>query len=141
MREIIFRGQTRRLGEKVWMNGEKVLSNWAYGGICQGKGDFSIIYGGLDVERENPIEKFVVYTDTVGQYTGLTDKNGKKIFEGDICKHRSSFSGEYIISVVTYTDGQFLAMADENSGFNLSNKLEIIGNIHDNPELLKDGAV
>ena len=140
MREILFRGQTRRFGEKVKnFAGDPMPSNWVYGGVCCGEGAFSIIYAYMDGEKEIPIEKHIVFTDTIGQYTGLTDKNGKKIFEGDICKHRSNYSGEYIISVVTYTDGEFLAMVGNNSGFCLSDKLEVIGNIHDNPELLKGG--
>ena len=76
--------------------------------------------------------------ETVGECTNIPDENGKMIFEGDICKHRSEYSGKFIISVVTYTDGCFLAMADNNSGFNLSDKLEVIGNIHDNSELLQN---
>ena len=106
MRELIFRGQTRRSGEKIWMNGEKVPGNWVYGGICYGKGDFSVIYGYQDGEQSS-VNKFVVYTDTVGRYTGLTDRTswdelsvaeqrfwtrrhsieewtGRPIFEGDI---------------------------------------------------------
>lgn len=77
-----------------------------------------------------------VIPETVGQYTGLKDKNGTKIFEGDITKHRSNYSGNDVVAVITYTDGCFLAMADKDSGFNISDKLEVIGNIHDNPELL-----
>ena len=106
MRELIFRGQTRRTGEKIWFNGEKVPGNWVYGGICHGRGDFSVMYGYVDGEQSS-INKFVVYTDTVGQSTGLTDRTqwdeltaeeqklwlrkhraeewaGKLIFEGDI---------------------------------------------------------
>jgi hypothetical protein len=145
MREVLFRGQTRRLGEKVRMDGTKVPSNWVYGGICHGKGAFSIIYGDMDAERENPIEKFVVYTDTVGQYTGLTDKNGKKIFEGDIVKglflHHRPTNG-----VVAFRDGAFGLLwyrgdAEMYWAFtSICNvEYEVIGNIHDNPELLKGG--
>lgn len=143
MREILFRAQTRRLGEKVRMNGEKVPSNWVYGGICHGKGDFSIIYGWMDDEREAPIDKFVVYTDTVGQYTGLTDKNGKKIFEGDIVMGLFLHSSP-VKSVVSFQDGAF-GLLWERAGVetfwaftSICNvEYEVIGNIHDNPDLLK----
>ncbi len=121
MSEILFRGK-RKLGNE-----------W--------------IEGSLHIEKFTDDEEYLccevcqcdVYPETVGQYTGLTDKNGKKIFEGDICKHRSNYSGDFVITTVTYTDGQFLAIVDKDSGFNLSDKLEIVGNIYDNPELLKGG--
>lgn len=138
MRDILFRGQTRRLGEKVRMNGEKVPSNWVYGGVCQGNGSFSIIYGSMDVELEAPTEKHVVYTDTVGQYTGLTDKNGVKIFEGDIvlcglipCVIKwDTVNARFMF----YENGEYI-----RNGFNIDTmKLkEVIGNVYDNPELLE----
>lgn len=129
MREILFKGKRKRTGK--WVEGTAILFD-------------SIKNTWLLRDKEyRPIEFGETYysidPETVGQYTGLTDKNGKKIFEGDICKYRSNYSGGFIISVVTYTDGCFLDMADENSGFNLSDKLEVIGNIHDNPELLEGG--
>lgn len=142
MRDIFFRGQTRRLGEKVYMNGKKVPGNWVYGGICHGTGDFSIIYGSMDVELKRPTDKHIVYTDTVGQYTGLTDKNGVKIFEGDILKftdrlvvvtwHKKCACWDctflkHINGTPTKTDDRITTKWRENA--------EVIGNVYDNPEL------
>lgn len=151
MREILFRGQTRRYGEKVWMNGEKVPSNWVYGGICQGKGDFSIIYGSMDIELEQPTEKRVVYTDTIGQYTGLTDKNGTKIFEGDIIRDEEG-SMDGIPRMVSWDEKDMVfrcPLVRNHWAYGYSNcslwlmrykNIEVIGNVHDNPELL-EGSV
>lgn len=136
MREILFRGQTRRKGEKVWMDGSPVESNWVYGGIFQGP-NRSVIYG------YDPIEKYCVYSDTVGQFTGLTDKNGKQIFEGDIVQHYGTYPLEVYIEkghtkircfdTVTNSECTELFFGyDEALG-----GCEVIGNIHDNPELLE----
>lgn len=141
MREILFRGQTRRYGEKVRMNGEKVKSNWVYGGIFPNNrgGDFSIIY-----QQEPTIEKFTVYSDTVGQYTGLTDKNGTKIFEGDILEFTDG-DDEKIPYLVVWDDFFSSWHIAQNGDRNFwddfadfeSERFEVIGNIHDNPELLE----
>lgn len=80
-----------------------------------------------------------VFPESVGQYTGLTDCNGKKIFEGDILqnKPREFFSKQYRF-VVTYDiatfygKGNFVELCCEDF-----TKCEIIGNIYDNPELIK----
>lgn len=119
MREILFRGKA-------------IDGNWYYGVPLIFTEDYVCMTAPHTYNKK-------VEANTIGQFTGLTDKNGTKIFEGDICKHRSNYSGDFVISIVTYTDGQFLSMADNNSGFNLSDKLEVIGNIHDNLELLKGG--
>ena len=149
MREILFRGQTRKYGEKVRIgDGQKLPGHWVYGGVLQGGGDHSIIYGG---ENENDpgegLNKWCVHTDTLGQFTGLTDKNGKKIFEGDIVKDH----GGVIYPVVFELTGFYLKYEPPHSyGFHfdllpLSNYwhadgaiIEVIGNIHDNPELLEE---
>ena len=129
MREILFRGKREDNGE--WVYGNLIYRRIWETDICV----IRVFDSGFD-----NYEEYDVIPETVGQYTGLTDKNGNRIFEGDICKHRSNYSGNTVISVVTYTDGHFLALVCENSGFELSEKLEVIGNIHDNPELLKGGA-
>ena len=81
MREILFRGQTRKRGQKVNMAGEKLPGIWVYGGIFPGTGCYSVIYGGSSEKLSGvDLEKHVVYSDTLGQFTGLTDKNGTKNF-------------------------------------------------------------
>lgn len=148
MREILFRGQTRRYGEKVWAGtGEKLPGNWVYGGIFPGTGDFSVIYGGNSETLEiSTLEKHVVYSDTVGQYTGLMDKNGKRIFEGDVIRSHNGkvfevkfgqhMDDENLYQACGwYVHGDYgtLSFGEDWGGH------EIIGNIHDNPDLLKGG--
>jgi len=148
MREILFRGQTRKKGEKVRLDGSPIDSNWVYGGIFPNNegGDFAIIY-----QQYPKIEKYTVYVDTVGQFTGLTDKNGRKIFEGDILKivhkYQSPFDDdtkEYtdITTDVVFFDDEGLCFSYGESPFlcvadNVTAEYEVVGNIHDNPELLE----
>lgn len=83
--EYLFRGQTRRQGEKVYPNGEPVPSNWVYGGVFAGTGDFSIIYGAAEPEFSGAdLEKHTVYTDTLGMYIGIKDEDGRRVFTGDV---------------------------------------------------------
>lgn len=139
MREILFRGQTRRKGEKVWMDGSPVESNWVYGGIFQGQ-NRSVIYG------YDPIEKHVVYSDTVGQFTGLTDKNGKKVFEDDIVVICYETNGEDFLETkrVHYNEKKccwypmrWEECCEHCDYYTEVISIEVIGNIHDNPELLE----
>lgn len=138
MREIEFRGQTRKFGEKIYADGSPKESNWEYGGFTQGIGNYSVIYS---YEKN---DKFVVYADTVGQYTGLKDKNGTKIFEGDILKGTivSQWAKEEIVCYVEYQRDSFVCISENKCKHKLmfAKDIEVIGNIYDNPELLKAGA-
>ena len=150
MREILFRGQTRKNGEKVRMgDGQKLPGHWVYGGVLQGAGSHSIIYGGENVNdpAEN-LDKWCVHTDTLGQFTGLTDKNGTKIFEGDIVAqnwydHDEPSDDSFGEVVFCEYDCSFSVMDVEKDGIVPLGKChayhweaEVIGNIHDNPELI-----
>lgn len=145
-REILFRGQIRKKGEKVNMVGEPIPGRWVYGGIWHLKenDERAIIY-----QREPKIDKFVVYADTIGQCTGLTDRNGTKIFEGDIVKITGFHTTA--IAAVKYGSPSEESTSwgwyfDDNDGhtyflesqaFCKDYNAIIIGNIHDNPELLR----
>jgi len=132
MHILLFRGQTRKKGQKVNLKGEPIDGNWVYGGIFQGTGCYSVLY------TYDPIEKRVVYTDTIGQYTGFEDKNSIKIFEDDIMML------DHCIYVIEWHNGGFYAVlrtpTDSSAILSLRDLVEkgavVIGNIHDNPDLL-----
>lgn len=152
-REILFRGQHRRKGEKVRLDGTPVESKWVYGGVCQYNGKSAIIY-----QTEPEISKFPVYADTLGQYTGLTDKNGVKIFEGDILDLTHYMITD--VGVVRFGEYKDLDMGNDypcgHVGFYVDieerhhkrifvrkdilffiPECKVIGNVFDNAELLK----
>lgn len=125
MREILFRG--KRLDNGEWIEG------YVYG--CH-DGTYDI----CSYNKKSNIERYgyEVMPSTIGQYSGLTDKDGKKIFEGDILQT----SDRTIFIVEWEKDGRFLGFTIGKKRrivyINREPKAEIIGNIHDNPELLEE---
>lgn len=138
MREILFRG--KRIGDGEWVEGN--LFVW--------------VDGDTDIFVRDPGDsgcqlKFSVWPDSVSQYTGLKDKNGKKVFEGDIVRyedaeadfegyHDNVFANQGIVHIspwggVLFTSRQTVEM-DDLYVSETSIDAEVIGNIHDNPELL-----
>ena len=145
MREILFRGKTLSY-ESQWVEG-------FYNHIPCGR--FMCDEHCIQTINEDGRigQLFNVYESTVGQFTGLTDKNGTKIFEGDILRNHYFAKPDEEwdeLSVVEMVGGAWVAKdvkdgtvltdyADDNLlSYRYSNS-EIIGNIHDNPELLTKG--
>ena len=147
MREILFRGKT-------------VRGEWVYGYLAKFRNFVNNVYTSIiqinDFETKecNMQDNACVIPESVGQYTGLIDKNDKKIFEGDIIRAITLDTGSEEIAVVCF--GNFIDEnnGDEYIGFYIEfdgikttatqlamkeckNRIEIIGNIFDNPELLE----
>lgn len=132
MREILFRGKRTDNGE------------WVYGGYFDGI-KFPII-----AQKVRETESVDVYTaigtqvvrETIGQYTGYTDKNGTKIFDGDIVRYQHItrviiYVTKWIAGCWHYEDVTGKTFLSPAPVFLIDGRIEVIGNIHDNPELLK----
>jgi uncharacterized phage protein (TIGR01671 family) len=78
--------------------------------------------------------------DPVMQYVGLKDKNGKEIYEGDIVKQDDGLLSDvrWRINGCDFVLNQFQAVGSYNFGFQINKGVEVIGNIYENPELLKE---
>lgn len=132
----------------ILFRGKEPQGDWCYGGLIQSANDFYISIG-----IDKGFMCAFVKPETIGQYTGLTDKNGKKIFEGDIVTYDDAEAdyegyhdnvflncGEVGISAwdgIYFTNRQTVEMSDLYESETMVD-CEIIGNIHDNPELLEE---
>jgi uncharacterized phage protein (TIGR01671 family) len=133
MREILFRGKRIDTGE--WVEGSllKVTIKGQTVHLIFGD-NFSLIGGNVKA-----LSHAMVDPATVGQFTCLTDKNGKKIFEGDIVRAHFRTNHSKQTFLVFFEDGMFLFDNNcvEVPKYDIYG-MEVIGNIHDNPELLEE---
>lgn len=133
MREILFRGKRKDNGE--WIEGSliRILGGTVYISPV----DTVVGYEGLS-------EFYEVIPETVGQYVGAEDKNGVKIFEGDIVDgHREKLLIDFECSSFTFKSELAvrelwygIPIDDGERGVTLQEDYNIIGNVHDNPELM-----
>lgn len=133
MRTIKFRGKTVDSGE--WIEGDLIH----YGNtfcIAPLDGDWFAF-----ISKSRLVNfKYKVTKETVGQFTGLTDKNGKEIYEGDVLKVSLFKKTFQVVFSESEKWGASFQYKSHNSIFYLTkyftDTCEVIGNIHDNPELL-----
>ena len=136
MREILFRG---RANDGTWYEGSLHKSTNEYPNetlVSYKIQEFNYGFAdefGFEPTYMSGFDEFVS-AETIGQYTGLTDKNGKKIFEGDIVK-----GWDVIFTVIFDEYCRYMIVAGHGNYLLAQNNedVEVIGNIHDNLELLK----
>lgn len=133
MREIIFRGKREDNGKWVYGNYVKVEE-------MAGNGK----YEHYIIEVPAIGTSYSVSPETIGQFTGLTDKNNKKIFEGDIVQGTivSAWNKALVRCEVIYNKDGFISVErtrnqDWVHKVKFGKDIEVIGNTHDNPELLE----
>lgn len=131
-REIKFRG--RKSQSEDWVYGDLLTNNGSPIIVAQGD-----VKAGHHWHIETPA--FIVGPETVGEYTGLKDKNGKEIYEGDVVRCGNGHVGRVLWDQedAHFNVYDYYSSSDDypTMAFTEGGPFEIIGNIYENPELLK----
>lgn len=139
--EILFRAKAINRNAESFRTNYK-NGDWVYGLVTR---LYDERFENLPAEMTNTSGVSCIEVDykTVGRFTGLTDRNGVRIFEGDIVKVKT-ISGSFINYVITWFNSDLCwvmqSLKDTSVIFRLRScwKFEVVGNIHDNPEMLKE---
>lgn len=133
-REILFKAKRKDNGK--WVEGYYLNIVKINHFICTGKIKLDGTLKGITAP-----EMYAIASDTLSQYTGLTDKNGKKIWENDICDTFENDSKEMLRNVVKFEDGCFKVFKKHYLSMHLDcyeeSDLKVVGNIFDNADLLE----
>ena len=142
MREILFRGKPKEKSEYEWLRElceDDCESGFVNGSLVVSHGKYYIC-GVMAIQVRNGIYDYIttmieVISETVGEYTGLKDKHGKMIFEGDIVLLKSDEEPYQVAfnECCFQVYGHSVCYVMDNF---YDHDIEVIGNIHDNPELL-----
>lgn len=128
------------MNREIKVRGKDLIHNeWIYGGLAEDKDENAVILPKNNWQKGGCVDK-----DTIGQFTGIYDSHYREVYEGDIIKREDAFGGTYIVEIRSVHDGvKFVFPHDERyyllpSDFiNGDFVFSVIGNIHDNPELIK----
>ncbi len=140
-REILFKG--KRIDNGEWVEGTPINTHMGVFMCFDKNPHYCSQYGYMEID-----EIVKIIPETLCQYTGLTDKNGRKIWENDICDRKEKYpeivaynKGDWQLDY-SYAFGKEMHSNACNLGFYAyeRNCVEVIGNVFDNPELLEGGG-